>query len=136
MSTAPTASGFGSSGGTSYSAPYAAGIAALYFAANGGRNSCNNGDVYRALQLTATPQVAAKGNSPLETLARQGAGLVQGYNAINNDVEISSSELLLNDTTYFDATKIFTLTNTGGGIKFLTLSHLPALAVYTRQQVS
>lgn len=137
VSTAPTASGFGASGGTSYSCSYVAGVAALYLSANGGRASSGISarEITRALEITANPLPVSKSDSRLNTLAVVGAGLVQAYDVIHTPIEVSKSELLLNDTANFADYQTFDVINTGRDRLKFTLSHLPAQTAYSLKQV-
>ena len=138
VSTAPTASGFGASGGTSYSCAYVAGVAALYLSANGGRTSSGitAREITRALEITSNPLPVSKSDSRLNTLALAGAGLVQAYDAIHTPIEVSKSELLLNDTAHFADYQTFDVVNTGKDRLKFTLSHTPAQTAYSFKQVS
>jgi subtilisin family serine protease len=137
VSTAPTASGFGASGGTSYSCSYVAGVAALYLSANGGRTSSGISarEITRALEITSNPLPVSNTDSRLNTLAIAGSGLIQAYDAIHTPIKVSKSELLLNDTANFADYQTFDVVNTGNDRLKFTLSHTPAQTAYSFKQV-
>ena len=137
VSTAPTASGFGASGGSSYSCAYVAGVAALYLSANGGRaaSGLSAREITRALQIVSDPFAVSKNDSRLNTVAIGGAGLVQAYEAIHTPIKVSKSEFLLNDTANFADYQTFDVVNTGKDRQKFSISHLPALTGYSFKQV-
>jgi hypothetical protein len=112
--------------GTSYAVCFASGSAALYLAAN--KNSSPK-TVREALE-TATTGVILMGGT-YKTLAAQGSGLFNIYNALNAGIRVSPSELLLNDTENFDGTQTIAITNTGDSQTTFTLSHVAAGTMIT-----
>lgn len=87
--------------GTSMATPFMAGVSALLFSHKG--NSAQVGTTARTLfQTTAqfVPSSKTDGD-PLQTVAQQGAGLIDAFTALTTDVIVSPAELLLNDTAHF-----------------------------------
>lgn len=64
-------------------------------------------------------------------VVHQGGGLVNAYCAMLANTTISTSSLVLNDTSYFKAHQTFNITNEGEVCLNYTLDHLPATTVYT-----
>jgi hypothetical protein len=112
--------------GTSFSAPLAAGAAALWISAKGRQSTSSF--LRNALQSTAMP-VPYK-NGAAESVAYSGAGLVQVYDAINADTTISRSEMFLNDTQYHTGSRFVVVTNIGTQTRQYTISHIPANTIY------
>lgn len=112
--------------GTSFSAPLAAGAAALWISAKGRQTTSSF--LRNALQSTAMP-VAYTNDAP-ESVAYSGAGLVQVYDAINADTTISRSEMFLNDTQYHAGSRYVVVKNIGTQPRQYTLSHIPANTIY------
>ncbi|WWD17430.1 hypothetical protein CI109_101871 [Kwoniella shandongensis] len=96
--------------GTSFSAPYVAGAAALYLSAKG-VNNVSPKDVLTALENTAEPLAVSPSDSSLETIAAQGGGRLNIAEAINPGAIISPSEILLNDSAYFASVQYLTIKN-------------------------
>jgi hypothetical protein len=66
----------------------------------------------------------AKGDAQLATVAAQGAGKLQLFDALNTDTIVGPTELLLNDTAYFNDVQYIEITNTGNQRRQYSLSHL------------
>nr|XP_019046155.1 peptidase [Kwoniella bestiolae CBS 10118]OCF25085.1 peptidase [Kwoniella bestiolae CBS 10118] len=111
--------------GTSYSSPLVAGSAALYIASKG-NNNVSPDKVKNALQSTADYLKTSVSDSTIANVAVQGAGKVNIAQAINPNVVVSPSEILLNDTSYFAGTQYLTLTNPTNKIVKYKLSNVPA----------
>lgn len=114
--------GWGIQDGTSFSSPAVAGSAALYL--NAKRVDPNQ--VREAFQATADVLPFSRGDVQLATAAAQGAGKIQLFDAINTDTLVGPTELLLNDTAYFNNVQEITITNTGRSRLRYILTHLPA----------
>ncbi|KAJ7255407.1 subtilisin-like protein [Mycena rebaudengoi] len=97
--------------GTSMATPYAAGSAALVLQSKG-KGAAQ--DVRRILQTSAraVPNSKAQDSLP-ETLAQQGAGLINVYQSIYGTSNVSPGELLLNDTEHWKPDHVITVKNTG-----------------------
>ena len=102
LSTLPLAlGGWGVESGTSMATPFTAGSSALVLQAKGKGASVVKG-LRDLFQATASPVgSSATDSDPLQTLAQQGAGLIQVNLAINTKTVVSPAQLLLNDTAHF-----------------------------------
>lgn len=113
--------------GTSYSCPYVAGAAALVLQVKGKAASKN---MRSLLQSTSKAVPSSNANSALaQTLAQSGAGLINVYNALNAQTEVSPATLLLNDTAHWKGSQDITIKNTGKQAQTYDLSHFPAVTV-------
>ncbi|KAJ3218456.1 hypothetical protein HDU67_005552 [Dinochytrium kinnereticum] len=93
--------------GTSMSSPYTAGALALFLEAKGKMDFAT---IRAYLQNTAKP--ANIFNSPLvDSVARQGAGLLNVYDAITTKTLVTPSALHLNDTKYIHQHYTLTIAN-------------------------
>ncbi len=127
--------GFTFASGTSFSAPAAAGAAALYMSAKGGRTNAPQSRVLNAYQAKASIIPVTTTDQSLQTVARQGAGTLKAYDALHAGLQVSPTELLLNDTTYFNGIQTVTVTNTGSSKTQFTFSHTPVDTVFSKQKV-
>ena len=126
VSVIPTAQGNWTMGdGTSQASAFAAGAAALYVNAKGTANVSPK-NVKEALQFSANQLVVSTSDSTLESVAAQGAGKIQLFDAINTGTVVSPTELLLNDTAYSQSLQYLTLQNTGSSHVTYKLSNVPA----------
>ena len=130
VSLAPTESGFGFNAGTSFSTPFVSASTALYMAAKGGRANTSPVGILNALEATSSLIPVSVNDSRIDTAARSGAGLLQIYDAIHQSFALSPTELLLNDTAYFDGSQSITVTNTGNSKAKFRLSHIPSVTIY------
>ncbi|KAG8791007.1 hypothetical protein FRC12_010397 [Ceratobasidium sp. 428] len=112
--------------GTSMATPYTAGVGALFFQVRG--KTADNAKAFRGiLENTASfIRNSKKEGSPYETASRQGAGLIQAYNACYGTGSMSPAELLLNDTANFVGQHTVTISNAGTKACTYRLSHGPA----------
>lgn len=110
--------------GTSFSAPLLAGASALMMEARGKSIKTNLKSIF---QQTAVPvHTTANDDGPIASLAQQGAGLINAYNAVNYKTFISPSILALNDTVNSKYQQQITIQNGASTAQTYTLSHLPA----------
>ena len=105
LSTFPVPLGsFAVDSGTSMATPFMAGVSALLFGVKG--NSPAVGKAARNLFETTAQLVPSShtDGDPLQTVAQQGAGLVDAFHALTTTIIISPGELLTNDTAHFKGT--------------------------------
>lgn len=116
--------------GTSMAAPHVASIYALIKEARG---SADPKTIRSLLSSTAKPQApigsANNTNGLLASVAQQGAGLVQAYDAAHSTIILSSDGLALNDTDNFAGTQSFSIQNTGSSDVTFTLGHTKAVTM-------
>lgn len=81
--------------------PFIAGVSALLFGVKG--NGASVGTTARTLFETTAQRVSSShtDGDPLQSVAMQGAGLVNAFDAIHSDIVVSPGEFLLNDTANF-----------------------------------
>ncbi|GBB92394.1 hypothetical protein RclHR1_00200027 [Rhizophagus clarus] len=111
--------------GTSMSAPYMSGIAALYIETFGKQNSFEQ--VRTALMNYATPRNDR--NKLLSPVLHQGAGLVNIYDTLKATSFVYPPKINLNDTVHFDGYHTLNIYNVGRKEMKYKLSHLPAPSV-------
>lgn len=111
--------------GTSFSAPFMTGAAALYINAKGG-NNISPQRLREAFEATAKLLPTSRSDNSIVSVASQGAGLFQAFDAIYGDTTISPTELLLNDTANFNGYQWVTIKNTGNSRRQYKVSHVPA----------
>lgn len=87
--------------GTSMATPFIAGVSALLFGVKG--NSAAVGKGARDLFETTAQLVPSShtDGDPFQTVAQQGAGLIDAFSAIHTNIIITPGELLTNDTAHF-----------------------------------
>ncbi|EJD38967.1 subtilisin-like protein [Auricularia subglabra TFB-10046 SS5] len=118
--------------GTSMSNPYAAGSAALLLQAKG-KGAASS--VRALLQSTAQSLPASRADGALpQTLAYQGAGLINVYAALSYRTEISPAQLQLNGSTHWKDTHTLTLSNRGAESQTYTLAHVAAGTTVTKPE--
>ncbi|KAG8703544.1 hypothetical protein FRC12_018728 [Ceratobasidium sp. 428] len=112
--------------GTSMSAPFVAGSAALLLQVRG--RSAEVAKFARSIfENTAKPISNSRAEgSVYETAAHQGAGLVQVHKAAYGAGSIFPAELLLNDTANFRGQHSINITNWGTEAVTYSLRHVPA----------
>ncbi|QRV96029.1 pyrolysin [Ceratobasidium sp. AG-Ba] len=112
--------------GTSMSAPFIAGAAALVLQVKG--KTADNARAARTiLQNTASYIPNSKdSNALLESAAHAGAGLVQVYDACYSTSMMSPAEIFLNDTANFAGSHSITIANKGSKAVVYTITHLAA----------
>ena len=121
--------------GTSFSSAFVSGAAALYIASKGNTNVSPQ-TVREALEFSANQLPVSRSDNTLESVAAQGAGRVQIFDAINSGTIVSPTELLLNDTAFFQSLQYLTITNSGSSKVNYKLSNIPAGTALAYQNVS
>ncbi|KAF9564999.1 hypothetical protein EC968_004298 [Mortierella alpina] len=125
-STVPVSKGsFSTMSGTSMATPYVAGCAALMLQAN---PSIDPTTVLRRMQLYSKPRPYKDSPVP-DSTARQGAGMVHVYDAIQGSATVMPTHLALNDTDHTLSSYTLTLTNSYPSAEVFTISHIPAMSV-------
>ncbi|KZV93701.1 subtilisin-like protease [Exidia glandulosa HHB12029] len=124
LSTFPVPLGsFAIESGTSMATPFTAGSAALILQAKG-KGSARS--IRTLLQTTAkTIPSSLTDAAPPQTLAQQGAGLINVNDAIHFTTLVTPGELLLNDTAHFKGLHTITVKNTARTRQTFKLSHVP-----------
>ncbi|KAM3550855.1 hypothetical protein MY1884_008032 [Beauveria asiatica] len=120
--------------GTSFSGPLIAAIVALIGEARG---SLDPATVERLLISHSNPQLYHKGDEFLPYLApvaQQGGGLARAYDAAYATTLIQPAGLNFNDTEHLAASLNLTIENIGNDAVTYSLSHVPAITVYTFTQ--
>ncbi|KAJ3094238.1 hypothetical protein HDU97_008326 [Phlyctochytrium planicorne] len=113
--------------GTSMATPYAAGVTALLLQAYG-RDKPTFEEFKRIIQNTASPLKKHK-TDLIDSVAFQGAGLIDAYAAITSKTAVFPSNLALNDTQYTQQHYKLTVTNKNTVALTYTVKHQPALLV-------
>ncbi|KAH7107236.1 subtilisin-like protein [Auriculariales sp. MPI-PUGE-AT-0066] len=110
--------------GTSMAAPYAAGCAALILQAKGKGAA---GDIRSLLQSTSQNLPSSHDDGALpQSLAFQGAGLVNVLSALSAKTTVSPAQLSLNDLASWEASHTISLNNAGTESQTYTLAHVAA----------
>ncbi|KAK0548235.1 hypothetical protein OC861_006360 [Tilletia horrida] len=131
MSTWPVNAGsYAVLSGTSFSTPMVAGAMALYKSIKG--NTETPKELSAIFMSTAKPVPYAKDSPVLDTVARQGAGLINIYQAVKSISRVTPAQLLLNDTHFFQGNQDVTIKNIGSVSQQFTVQHLPAGTVYAQ----
>ncbi|KAE8190905.1 hypothetical protein CF328_g5842 [Tilletia controversa] len=129
FSTLPVALGsYGVGDGTSYATPLIAGAVALYRSIKGSHESPL--ELRRIFTTTAVPALSDKANNIIDSVARQGAGMIDVYKAVHSQSRASPDYFALNDTKYLNGTQQLTITNIGDRRQHFTMSHVPAGTVH------
>ncbi|PFH47296.1 hypothetical protein AMATHDRAFT_198228 [Amanita thiersii Skay4041] len=132
LSTLPRSfGGYGILSGTSAAAPLVAGSAALLLEAT---NKSKRAAFGAQTRFETTGELLLSSHAhgaPLETVTRQGTGLINVHNAIHYKTVVMPGELLLNDTDHFNGSHIITIYNTGSQTQEYHVSHMPAATAAT-----
>ncbi|KAI9137783.1 peptidase S8/S53 domain-containing protein [Paraphysoderma sedebokerense] len=114
--------------GTSMASPYVAGIIALYLEAFPGSSAQT---ILETIQNTARPSLAPSNNRFANSVAKQGAGLVDALAFISVKTRVSPSRLKLLDTTgsQMIKRKRITIKNNGNRDMKYFVEHLPAQTI-------
>lgn len=133
LSTYPVAKGsYSVLSGTSMATPFLSGVAALFISQNGKLDPLL---IKEVLETSTTPIPTSINGTQLNTVAQQGAGLINAYEAVMFKTLISPSEFNLNDTAHAVTSGSVTITNFGSSAVSYKISHLPAAAALTFGQV-
>ncbi|SNX87259.1 related to subtilisin-like serine protease [Melanopsichium pennsylvanicum] len=124
LSTFPLAKGaYAILSGTSMATPFMSGSIAVFQSARGKMSAETLNSIF---SNTAAPLNNATGdNTLLETVAKQGTGLVDINKALYQQITLSPSTIELNDTTHFNGTQTITVKNLGFKPLAYKLSHIP-----------
>ncbi|EXU96513.1 peptidase S8 and DUF1034 (Fn-like) domain protein [Metarhizium robertsii] len=116
--------------GTSFAAPFIGGIVALIAEA---RRTFDPILIASLLTTYAAPQINPYENEGSEyySVARQGGGLVQAWEACRATTLVHPSALIFNDTDHRPSSIDLAITNKAESEVTYELSNLPALSVYT-----
>ncbi|KAG0050364.1 hypothetical protein BGZ83_004866 [Gryganskiella cystojenkinii] len=127
LSTYPLAKGgYTLMSGTSMATPYIAGAHAIYMQA---KHAKPHGDeIRKVFKNTATISKNA-GSKTFASAAKQGAGLINLFNAVTVTSSISPDHIDLLDTNHLKKTVKITLKNNGKKTETYKLSHVPADAL-------
>lgn len=129
VTTTHVGGGFWIAAGTSFSAPFVAGVMALITEARGKLEPA----VMESLLLTtARPQRFHDGDkfhAGLAPVAQQGGGLIQAHAALHATTLLTPSSISFNDTSSTQSHSL-NIQNTGKDAVTFSLSYTPALTVY------
>ncbi|KAI9047550.1 hypothetical protein LZ554_008266 [Drepanopeziza brunnea f. sp. 'monogermtubi'] len=121
--------------GTSMSTPFTAGVLAL-IAQVRGIETLRNPELLEIL-LSSTSNANMHHNSLrgtnfpwLGSVAQQGAGLIQAYDAAYLTTILDTSNIALNDSDNFVSEKTITITNTGSEAATYTFGHSSAISIF------
>lgn len=105
-------------------APFITGVVAQYIAING---AAQDVEIRSRLMSHSKPVLESNdATSPLASVGRLGAGLVQAYDAIFATATASPAQLALNDSTYFKSEQVITIKNLGNAEEKYSTVHLPS----------
>ncbi|KAI8052843.1 peptidase S8/S53 domain-containing protein [Syncephalis plumigaleata] len=124
--------------GTSMASAYTSGSIALYLQAKSAGGSTKTVDrqlMREAFQNNARPAADTSDNKRIASVALQGAGLIDVYQAINGALNVKPSRITLNDTQHRvnpkdnTQTQVIKITNNGTAKRTYTIMHKPAVSV-------
>ncbi len=112
--------------GSSMSTPAVAGIAALYMSAHKDEGKVDPLRLRDILSSTATPVKVASSDAQeaalLDTVTKQGGGLVNAYKAVHHTTEVTPGMLFLNDSAHYNLQQTVTIKNVGKAAQTYQLS--------------
>ncbi|EJD40984.1 subtilisin-like protein [Auricularia subglabra TFB-10046 SS5] len=123
------AGGWAVASGTSMATPYMAGSVALLLQTKGKAAAQNAQTIFETTAI-GVPESRDPKARP-HTLAQQGAGLINVYNALNVRSEVTPGELLLNDTAHWKGVHKLQIKNTAKLRQTYDLEHKPAGTIIT-----
>ena len=118
--------------GTSMAAPFISGVAALFIQQHG---QVDPAVIKAIFETTTTSVVTSIGGSQLQTVAQQGGGLINAYDAVLFKTILSPSEFSLGDSAGAVASGQITIQNAGSSTVSYRLSHVAAPAALTFGEV-
>ncbi|ORX51670.1 subtilisin-like protein [Hesseltinella vesiculosa] len=126
-STYPSTLGwYRSMSGTSMATPYISGCLALYMEATGERDPRI---IIDNLMNYAVPLPLLNDSNHLDSVARQGPGLIQVYDAILATTQVYPPKIALNDTEHFNGKATLFIENFSDDHKIYEVDHLPTMGV-------
>ncbi|KAI8366558.1 peptidase S8/S53 domain-containing protein, partial [Blakeslea trispora] len=135
-STYPTSLGsYATLSGTSMASPFVAGVIALMLESRGGSKSINITDVRHMLLNNGKPFEVFGTENQLNSVARQGAGLVDVYHAIASDTAVVPEQIKLSDLDHMASNNEYTLTikNNGRMMSEYKVGYMSAVMVQAYQ---
>ncbi|KAJ3107299.1 hypothetical protein HDU97_004438 [Phlyctochytrium planicorne] len=114
-------------GGTSMSSPYTAGVAALILESFGAKANRPSFEDFRTILQNSATYLKKYNTNLVDSVAYQGAGLVNAYKAATIKTTVSPSRLALNDTTFTRTSYTLTVSNKNTVSVTYNVQHQPAL---------